>query len=327
MQPITLLRLGALLLSITSLGCSPAARGESCKDRECAKGLVCDGKSECNTCADTPECKERGLCQHYLGKCIATTESCLRSKRCDTEHECTQYEGVCVSRHMIPKPSQPSDQKEGGCPCGCDRSGEMLSELRMDEPASSLETARESLRVIAEREHAGYVTEAMVSHRLSLRAFEREHGQPAVFGPSEAARALRAERASRPQDSLGDLRVRSELVVFGRTIEVVKGREKELAPCFQLWLEIENTATEPVSLARASMTGTTSFDVRRWYLEGTDGAPWDGALAAGETRAVILIGHVDEPLAPGAAVEARIDLGRGSITRATHALGSWDARL
>jgi hypothetical protein len=60
------------------------------------------------------------------------------------------------------------------CPCGCDRSGPMIAELRTQDRARARETIQMALSVIARREKRGYVTEQMISHRLRLLALERD---------------------------------------------------------------------------------------------------------------------------------------------------------
>src|SRR5262245_7787279 len=75
------------------------------------------------------------------------------------------------------KPRRPAadyDNKEGGCPCQCDRSEDMAAELRARPGSEALAAIDKSLRTIAEREAAGYVTEAMIEHRLRLLDVDRE---------------------------------------------------------------------------------------------------------------------------------------------------------
>lgn len=54
------------------------------------------------------------------------------------------------------------------CPCGCDRSDEMLAEVGSLKPGEALTVIAKALASIAERERLGYVTEHMLSHRIRL---------------------------------------------------------------------------------------------------------------------------------------------------------------
>ena len=319
------------LIALSIASCeAPQPEGQPCETGDCAKLLVCD-EGTCRSCEDSSQCKAVGECAISADRCVATEAGCRASKACEKESRCTLKGDACERRvedHVEEKARRgPRDGSEG-CPCGCDRSEEMLGQLEAGEEPASLQAARESLRVIAEREDAGYITDAMVSHRLGLRAFERGRSPntPLRISRSEGAQALRDGRAALPTRALGGLRVRSEFVVFGRTVETVNGREKELAPCFRLWLELENIG-EAITLDLPGLEGSVPFDTRRWYLEGSDGEPWDGILEAGETRSVLLIGYVDSPLEPEALVDARFEVNGGSLGGTTRALGRWNARL
>lgn len=326
------LLLAALL--VQPAACGPRAAGEECVEGECEKGLICASDGRCAECNITPECKRDGLCVNYIGRCIATEESCGASETCKKDGRCTQLGGTCVTwqtRQIYERPPQPDnpDAKEGGCPCGCDRSEELLGELAVAGPEAGLAVARASLATIAERERAGYVTDAMIEHRLRLRAFERTHAD--APGPDERAfregpSATAARRATLASFDLGDLTVTPELLVFGRTVEHVRGREKELPPAFRLWLSIENRSHARRVVERPALRSDVPLDTRRWYLEGADGEPWDGALAAGERRDVLLIGWIDAPLDPGSQLAAELSVEGARLPLATTALGAWDAR-
>lgn len=207
----------------------------------------------------------------------------------------------------------------------------MVTELEGIAPDHALAEARRSLAVIAEREHAGYITDAMVVHRLRLRELERARSteeDPFHARIGAEARVLFDARARRAPRRVGGLTLRDELLVFGATVDVVDGRPKELAPCFRLWLSLENASTEKVVVTRPTLSGSVRFDVRRWYVEGTDGAPWDGVLAPGEEKSVLLIGYIAEAIAPGALVDASFSFGDATTAAvSTTALGRWDARL
>src|SRR5512134_492570 len=76
------------------------------------------------------------------------------------------------------KPKRSSEEaeqnREGGCPCGCDRSETMAAELRTGKADDASSAIERSLATISEREAAGYITERMVLHRLRLLDLERE---------------------------------------------------------------------------------------------------------------------------------------------------------
>lgn len=314
----------ALLLLLT-VACRKA-EGESCSPGECRGDLVCE-TGTCFTCARSPGCAKEGNCALHEreDRCLPATEAhCRRSEACTTQRRCWFDGYSCI-------PHDPSgNNTEGGCPCGCDRSEDLVDELRGLPRGEALASARRSLATIGEREQLGYVTEAMVQHRLRLKAFEAE-----LLVPGEAAfevglhprtPELRAARMQQTPRTAGDLAVRSELLVFGATTEIVGGRSKDLKPCFRLWLRLENQGSQARTLPRPTVHGEPgTFDVRRWYLEDGDGAAWDGVLPPGEARSVLLVGDLDAPVQPGQPVTARWDVGGLAIEETHAALGRWDA--
>jgi hypothetical protein len=314
-----------LWLAVLALGCTKGP-GEPCKRGmgECRKDLLCEGSSQpvCVACADTEGCARDALCTMVKGKCALVGEDdCLLSDDC-------RKHGMCSYSEKERSCFNPKSQ-EGGCPCGCDHSEAMIDTLRTAPAADALGEARQSLATIAEREALGYITDAMVEHRLRLRALEADlsgGGAPAGFPLTARAIRLREARSHFPAAHAGDLSVRSELVAFGATTEVVAGKEKALPACFRLWLELENSGTRAITIDRPALTGSTRFDVRRWYIEDGDGAPWSGRLAPGERRSVLLIGYVGERLSPGTAVRASFEVGDVGVHADTVALGRWDAR-
>jgi len=318
--------LWVLLGAIVAVGCTKGP-GEPCKKGmgECHKDLLCLGSSEpvCTPCSETEDCKKHALCTLKNGKCARTSsEDCQRSDLC-------RNRGHCELDHRLGMCFGSPGPMEGGCPCGCDHSEAMVDALRASSPADALAEARRSLATIAEREALGYVTDAMVEHRLRLRALERDvaGGHPAATFPlSPAASGLRKARGALPITRGSDLALRSELVAFGATTELVDGREKDLPACFRLWLDLENTSNTALVIERPALAGSVRFDVRRWYVEDDDGAPWSVALGPGERRAVLVIGYIDEPLDPGTSVRASFTLRGATVDAATAALGRWDAR-
>ena len=230
----------------------------------------------------------------------------------------------------IPVPDDGHDNKEGGCPCGCDHSEAMITELDGAPTEVALKEARSSITVIGEREQAGYITEAMVEHRLRLRELEktRSAGTDRLTVPiSPRVETLRAARSSLPEKQMAGLSVREQLIVYGATVETVRGRPKQLLPCFRLWLSVENTSAERRVVTRPELRGEAGFDVRRWYVEGTDGEPWNGSLEPGERKSVLVIGYLQQAIQPGRKVEATLVLEGSAVMEQTSALGRWDALL
>ena len=317
------------VVSAVVLACAPKKLGEACKEGkgQCAAGLTCDF-DVCRKCKESSGCAQDGRCAFFADRCIATPEGCKESNACKADGRCALFQGQCVRK--IPQPESENDSKEGGCPCGCDHSREMVTELEGVAPEEALTATRRSLAVIGEREEAGYITEAMVEHRLRLRdlesklSAEAEHFPPE---PSMRAQPLRDAREAAEETKLDGLAVREELVVFGETLETVKGRPKQLFPCFRLWLSLENTTSDRRRVPRPEIVGDVGFDVRRWYVEGTDGEPWDGWLDPGERKSVLVIGYIDQPIQPGASVEADVELDGHAILERASALGRWDALL
>jgi hypothetical protein len=322
---------GWLAAALLVCGCGKDA-GEPCKRGECKDGLVCDGPGDdvCRTCKESVRCTDDGLCEYRDEGCWATAEAhCKASWYCKERGYCTlaAKKGTCVNDGGT---TRWSDNKEGGCPCGCDRSEKMVAELAAQGDAKALATARRSLAAIGEREHAGYITEAMVQHRLRLRALEaRLDPADEVFRPalSSPARARRDARAKLPAITADELVISQELLVFGATTERVNGRDKDLRPCFTLWLSLRNTGDERRTLAQPELSGSVPFAVKRWYLEDTDGSPWDGILEPGKRRSVMVIGYVDENTAPGTSVRASVEVAGTTSTTTVRALGRWDRAL
>ena len=313
------------LLLLLAVACRKS-EGESCTPGECYDDLVCEGGT-CLTCAVSAGCASEGDCafDDRKNRCLPATDAhCRQSQACTKRGECWVAQKDCIDHD--PR----ADHKEGGCPCGCDRSEDLVGELRGLERGEALASARQSLATIGEREQLGYVTEAMVEHRLRLKALEAElllPGEAAFQVPLDPrAKALRSARMERIPRIEGELAIRSELLVFGATTEIVRGRSKDLKPCFRLWLRLENRGARARTLPMPALHGAPgTFDVRRWYVEDGDGSAWDGSLAPGEERSVLLVGYLDGPIQPGAPVTARVEVGGISIEETGTALGRWDA--
>lgn len=206
----------------------------------------------------------------------------------------------------------------GGCPCGCDHSEEMTDELRALGGAGALATLDASLRTIGEREDAGYVTERMVKHRLRLLGLKKELGHGATYlrSPVPPVRAGAAVDA-------GGAKVRAELVLHGDSVEVVNGKEKPLDACFVVRLELESAGGR-VTLQAPTLEASVPMPVSRWYVAGTDGAPWDGKLERGERKLVQVIGYTGARVAPGTELAARIHVGSATLDARAKAKKRWD---
>jgi uncharacterized protein DUF4412 len=221
--------------------------------------------------------------------------------------------------------------KGQGCPCGCDRSEAMVADLSQEAPTSALDTIDETLAIIAEREDAGYITEAMIQHRLRLLALRASVGQTGATGrqaPS-GGRGVplpkngRGRRLSPVVDN-AELRVQGEMTAHGEATEVVRGREKLLRPSFRIGLEIENVSGAAVTLETPVVEGGVGFPVSRWYVLGGDGRPWDGTLAAGQQRSVNVIGYLGEPVKPGTELDATVHLGSLALRTTARARRRWN---
>ena len=322
--------MGVVVLAMVLLGCSKKKAGEACERGKCADGLICDGPAPvvCRTCQDSQRCERDGLCEYRDGSCWARGEAdCKASSHCQRMGYCTfaPKDGTCVNERGVTHWDD-ADNKEGGCPCGCDHSEDMLASLAAEPTPEALEQTRRSLHVIGERERAGYITDAMVAHRLRLRALER---RLAPEGPFVALAPLLTGTARHDQIApvlvSEGLRLRSELLLFGATTERVNGRDKSLPACFHLWLGLDNDASEDQRLSLPSLRAAeVGLEVRRWYLAGSDGEPWDGRLPAGARREVLVIGDLDQPLAPGRPVTVTVTLGSWTRELPVTTLGRWD---
>lgn len=205
------------------------------------------------------------------------------------------------------------DNKEGGCPCGCDKSEAMVASLELAGDDTARGAVAFALDTIAEREDAGYITEAMVEHRLRLRST-----RPEVTSPAHGSRppGTTAENAS--------VRLGTELIVHGETTERIHGRDKLLRSCFLLRMEIENRSDEDQSFEPPVIEANMSLPVSRWYLAGTDGEPWDGKVRAGDKKLVHVIGYTGKPIAPGTTIDASVTFAALAVDTHVRARSRWD---
>jgi hypothetical protein len=214
-----------------------------------------------------------------------------------------------------------------GCPCSCDRSEAMTAELRAVGGDTALDALEASLATIAEREAAGYVTEAMIAHRLRLLALERELPQtrPAFV----AAFTARVPARHHPLRSIdGDtLRARMELHVHGATTEWIRGHEKPLRTSFLLAIELENPTDAGRVVRPPTIASSAPYPISRWYVRtdgGSSGHPWDGKLAPRQRMLVHAIGYVGADLPRKAAIDAAVRFESSTFHLATRARARWN---
>jgi hypothetical protein len=193
----------------------------------------------------------------------------------------------------------------------------MAAELRAEDPASALDAIGDALGTIAAREDGGYVTEAMVEHRLRMLGLSVELGMPSAGTRGLALSSTSCVSGSSEWVVAGPLRVRAELSAHGQSVETVRGHEKPIRASFRVGLAIENTGHERLTLEAPSVDGSPiGMPVTRWYLLGSDGRPWDGVIEGGGSRCVNAIGYLPEPAPPGTRLDATVRLRDGS----SHAL-------
>ncbi len=230
--------------------------------------------------------------------------------------------GVFGSKNYKANP----DNKEG-CPCNCDRSTAMVAEVRALGGDEALAAIDKSLTTIAEREAGGYITEAMVSHRLRLLDLEREMRQAGkisaprtrTFPPGDPRLRERLEDVAN-----GGLRVGVNLAVHAQMLEWVHDRQKLQRACFLLSLELENLTDRERVVKMPSIDASAPFPISRWYVSGESGAPWDGRLGAHEKKSVRVIGYVGEALPPKAKIEATIHFESSTFRATTRARSRWN---
>lgn len=206
-----------------------------------------------------------------------------------------------------------------GCPCGCDRSEDMVAELRPLAPGVAVAAIDDSLRTIGAREDAGYITDRMVRHRLRLLAFGEELGR---VGPIRFT-AIPPIRPS-VSGTIGATSVGAQLVFHGETTELVHGKEKRLSAAFIVRFDLENRGSADVTLHAPTLESAVALPLSRWYLVGSDGQPWDGVLRVGQKARVHAIGYAGEPVPPGAEVAATIQFESLRLRMETRARAHWN---
>jgi hypothetical protein len=207
----------------------------------------------------------------------------------------------------------------GGCPCRCDQSEQMVDDLRSEGRPEAIAAIESSLRTIGEREDAGYITDRMVQHRLRLVAYGEELGRkgPSRFTVFPAVHGVVAGRSG------AGLMVVAQPFMHGESTEIVNGKEKPLRTSFVVRLSLENGGAD-VELARPTLESSVPLPVSRWYVAGTNGEPWDGALRSGEKKTVHLIGYAGEPVDPGTEVTGMIKIESLTLPLKVRARKRWD---
>jgi hypothetical protein len=215
---------------------------------------------------------------------------------------------------------------EEGCPCGCDHSEAMAAELRAGEAETAFDAIEKTLGIIAAREDAGYITEAMVEHRLRLLALRGDLGR----APGATDRGIPTPKDHPRLSAMtavvedGRLRARAELTAHGEATEIVRGKEKQLRSSFRLGIEIENVSGATLTLPEPSLEGPVPLPVSRWYVVGSDGRPWDGVIEAGAKILVNVIGYLGEPVQPGTTIDATARLDSLVLHASTRARRHWN---
>ncbi len=304
----------ACVLALLLLTACKKAEGEACSKGQCEGRLACVGIEEPHQ-------------RHRAGK-EEPPDPKLQRKPQPGEQTCQKCRETesCTDNGWCYCP-----ESYEGCPCGCDRSEKMSAELRAQGGAEALETLGWSLQTIAEREQAGYITEAMVQHRLRLLGLQSELGPTqaaSTFGLtpelSPIAERLRSSRGELPATDDGTLRVRSRLLVHGEAIEMVRGRKKKLLPSFRLWLGLENLTRGPLTVRRPTVEATPTLPVSRWYVEDTAGEPWNGQMQPDETESVLVVGYLGAPVKPGTRIDAVVHVGEMRIETTAVAGKRWN---
>ena len=303
--------------------------GKPCeRPSDCSAGLVCAGvrKKRCQKCAELQLCKKLGRCTYRNNDCVAASDAdCERSQMCAQSGRCKAGDGRCISTGGT------RAKGEEGCPCGCDRSEAMTAALAAMDDDMAHATISQTLDIIADREDAGFITEAMVAHRLRLlrHAAQRWQTAPARRTPSSTTLATRAARSALPAVDDEVLRMRGELITHGEFIELVHGRPKLQRASFRLWLQLENLSDGDLSLDPPRLDGSVPFPISRWYIEDGDGRPFDGVLRARQARSLLVIGYLGEPLESGTVksgtlIEAVIRLRSLTLRLSSRAKRRWN---
>ena len=195
------------------------------------------------------------------------------------------------------------------CPCGCDHSVEMVASIDMLDNDPALLEIERILAIQAEREHlVGYITEAMVTHRLRLMdlATQKLGQAPPLPKPSSRALVLRQSRMNLPPVADDRIQVRTEMIAYGDYREEIRGKEKHYPASFRLWVEATNLTSDALTLAPPTLASQVPLPVSRWFVEDTVGQPFDGRLKAGETKSLLVIGDMGEPIKAGAEFDVNV---------------------
>jgi hypothetical protein len=89
-------------------------------------------------------------------------------------------------------------------------------------------------------------------------------------------------------------------------------------------MEITNLTRRAMTLASPAVRGQAGYPVSRWYVVGSDGKPWDGVLAGGETKSVNVIGYLRDAVRPGTRLDAEVAISSLVVPVTTKARRRWD---
>jgi hypothetical protein len=179
---------------------------------------------------------------------------------------------------------------------------------KLDKEPALIEIER-ILKIQAKREHLiGYITEAMITHRLRLLdlATQKMGQAPPLPKPSARALALRQSRNKRPAVTNNRLQVRTEMIAYGDYREKIQGKDKHYPAAVRLWMEVTNLTGEPLTLAAPTLASSVPLPVSRWFLEDTTGTPFDGRFKRGETKSILVIGDMGEPIKAGVEFDVNV---------------------
>ena len=87
----------------------------------------------------------------------------------------------------------------------------------------------------------------------------------------------------------------------------------------------QNASERERRVKQPEILGDVALPVSRWYRKGSDGARWDGALAAREKKSIQVIGYAGRALEPGARVDATIRFESMSARATARARPRWNA--
>jgi hypothetical protein len=289
--------LSGICLYVSGIGEGCTTENTVCEsDLECVDGICVE-----STCV--PDCGQ------VDPDCVAPPGAMCFMKQCGPDG-CGGTCGTCpFSSLCINSTCVNNGGGNNLCPCGCDQSEAMAADIdKLDKEPALIEIER-ILKIQAKREHLiGYITEAMITHRLRLLdlATQKMGQAPPLPKPSARALALRQSRNKRPAVTNNRLQVRTEMIAYGDYREKIQGKDKHYPAAFRLWMEVTNLTGEPLTLAAPTLASSVPLPVSRWFLEDTTGMPFDGRLKRGETKSILVIGDMGEPIKAGVEFDVNV---------------------